>query len=668
MHPKPSTTACRLANYVQNWTQITQDRWILESIKGYKIPFLRKPYQWRHRKTRTCSSQDHQLMVGAKRSNGESGTRGKPIHLNTFPSRKRKWKQSVPTSNQPRVSEQICGIDILQDGKSAGGEGSTSTGGLYDEVRLEGCLLHSPSSQGTLALPPVPLSREPKGVSVPTVRPFISPTSLYEDTEASSSSPSVIGNPGSVLPSLSLSLHQDKDKLLTIFHQVLELLQNIVFTVKREKCSAFPTRQLVFLGALLDSMRMILSLPPEKLTAITMAAKEIQQMQNTSLKELSTLLGRMNHAAQTGIWMAPLHYRSLQRDQIKALHLTNNRPELAQITISQSSMEELSWWTSPDLQGLNGQQLQTPPFEITVSTDASLLGWGATWPGTTIGGRWLPKEAQSHKPTGAKGSTSSTFGSLQVMHSTPETCSPTDVPTAVAYVNKRGGTRSRSLSLQATDLWAVVLKASSWVTAKHIPGTSNDVADTASRHFDSHLEWTLQLEDYQPDVFATRVNNQLPQYVSRYPDPGAITTDAFLCDWSQWRSWIYPPLVLIPRILNKIRTDKATALILAPHWKGQSWFPSLLEMLVDYPRQLPQQPGLIMLPFEPETEHPLQHKLHLTVWPVSGNVSIREDFHERLRTYFCHRGAKRPKNATQGHGELGQAGVLHGVSVPLLPL
>ena len=63
-----------------------------------------------------------------------------------------------------------------------------------------------------------------------------------------------------------------------------------------------------------------------------------------------------------------------------------------------------------------------------------------------------------------------------------------DNTTAVAYVNKRGGTRSRSLSLQATDLWAVVLKASSWVTAKHIPGTSNDVADTASRHFDSHLE------------------------------------------------------------------------------------------------------------------------------------------------------------------------------------
>ena len=226
--------------------------------------------------------------------------------------------------------------------------------------------------------------------------------------------------------------------------------------------------------------------------------------------------------------------------------------------------------------------------------------------------------------------------------------------TAVAYVNKTGGTRSHSLSLLATDLWAMVLEARSWVTAEHIPGISNDVTDTASRQFDSQLEWTLH-EDifrrithrfYRPsvDLFASRFNNQLPQYVSRYPDPGALMTDAFLCNWSQWRSWIYPPVVLIPKILNKILTDQATVLILAPHWKEQSWFPSLLEMLVDYPRQLPQQPGVIMLPFEPETEHPLQHKLHLTVWPVSGNASIQEDFHQRLRKYFCHRGAKRPKN------------------------
>ena len=47
LHPLPhSTTACRLAQGVHNWERITQDPWILESVKGYKIPFVREPYQW----------------------------------------------------------------------------------------------------------------------------------------------------------------------------------------------------------------------------------------------------------------------------------------------------------------------------------------------------------------------------------------------------------------------------------------------------------------------------------------------------------------------------------------------------------------------------------------------------------------------------------------------
>ena len=212
---------------------------------------------------------------------------------------------------------------------------------------------------------------------------------------------------------------------------------------------------------------------------------------------------------------------------------------------------------------------------MTVSTDASLLGWGATWPGTTIGGRWLPEEAQAHinllELKAAYLALSALFSS-----STPvprHILLQMDNSTAVAYVNKRGGTRSHTL-LQATDLWAVVLSADSWVTAEHIPGTSNEVADTESRHFSHHSEWTLCRGTFQRithrfyrpavDLFASRVNNQLPQYVSRYPDPGAMAMDAFLCHWSRVRSWIFSPVVLIPRILSKLKADKATALVLPP--------------------------------------------------------------------------------------------------------
>ena len=117
-----------------------------------------------------------------------------------------------------------------------------------------------------------------------------------------------------------LLLHQNKDELWKLFHQVLDLLQNLGFTVKREKCSADPTQQLIFLGGLLNSMAMTLSLPLRKLSAITTTAREYLQLHETSLQTLSTLLGQMNHASQTGLWTAPLYYRSLQRDHIKALH------------------------------------------------------------------------------------------------------------------------------------------------------------------------------------------------------------------------------------------------------------------------------------------------------------------------------------------------------------
>ena len=42
--------AGRLANHVKNWATITKDRWILDTVKGYKINFVTVPYQsrWPH--------------------------------------------------------------------------------------------------------------------------------------------------------------------------------------------------------------------------------------------------------------------------------------------------------------------------------------------------------------------------------------------------------------------------------------------------------------------------------------------------------------------------------------------------------------------------------------------------------------------------------------------
>ena len=60
--PPTNISATRLQFFVQNWKQITQDTWTLQTIQGYKIPFCRRPRQWRMRVTRVkCLSDAYHM-------------------------------------------------------------------------------------------------------------------------------------------------------------------------------------------------------------------------------------------------------------------------------------------------------------------------------------------------------------------------------------------------------------------------------------------------------------------------------------------------------------------------------------------------------------------------------------------------------------------------------
>ena len=60
-----------------------------------------------------------------------------------------------------------------------------------------------------------------------------------------------------------------------------------------------------------------------------------------------------------------------------------------------------------------------------------------------------------------------------------------------------GGTHSPALTTQELELWAVALEAGVSLTAQHIPGIQNGVADTASRQIKSRTEWTLDKGIFQ---------------------------------------------------------------------------------------------------------------------------------------------------------------------------
>ena len=83
------------------------------------------------------------------------------------------------------------------------------------------------------------------------------------------------------------------------------------------------------------------------------------------------------------------------------------------------------------------------------------------------------------------------------------------------------------------------------------------------------------------DLFASSLNAKLSRFVSWHPEPRAEVVNAFSINWSNLKCYVFPPFSLLPRVFRQISVDKALVLLIAPVWKTQSWYPLLLQLLVE---------------------------------------------------------------------------------------
>jgi hypothetical protein len=78
------------------------------------------------------------------------------------------------------------------------------------------------------------------------------------------------------------------------------------------------------------------------------------------------------------------------------------------------------------------------------------------------------------------------------------------------------------------------------------------------------------------DWFASCDNAQLPRFCA-WPEgtTGAECIDAFQQDWSCVPGYMCPLFALLPKVLKKIRDEKAQMVIVHPNWPGALWAPTL---------------------------------------------------------------------------------------------
>ena len=426
------------------------------------------------------------------------------------------------------------------------------------------------------------------------------------------------------------------------YESCLEDLEDIIavfnsagFVINMKKSVLVPTHCIQFLGVLINSLDMTFGLNEEKIQGIHEDAVSLLQAGHVTPRMLAHFIGVIN-SVKLSLSFAALHIRSLQQSLISAVV---NLGWDGAIQLSEEAHADLRWWTE-NVRNVSFAPIhpQSPSFSI--ETDASMQGWGARWESESTGGTWTQKDLEESPHINSLELKAAFLAIQSFFKEKTECCVQIrmDNNAAVAYINHLGGTRSKRLNKYAIMLWNWCLERHIWLKADHIPGKSNVLADWESRHAHDSSDWKLKAEVAQMlfnsvlnctvDLFASRTNNQLPVYWSRRPDPHSKGVNAFSANWKEMTPYIFPPFCMIGRCLQKVLNEKCQALIIAPSWSNQPWYPQLLRMLFQRPILLPPSLDLILDPAG--QQHKLITSLQLAAWPVTGKLEQTTNFLQKL--------------------------------------
>lgn len=428
-----------------------------------------------------------------------------------------------------------------------------------------------------------------------------------------------------------------RDKLITDIACVKQTLLEAGFIINLKKSHLVPSQNLIFLGAHIRSDKACVQLPVEKHATLLDLIAQFRVGEPQPARKFLSLLGLMGYMIPM-VKFCRLFRRPIQLYLFQYwLGKRRNWDEL--VPVLPSLLGHLQWWVDPQ-NVFQGCPLVRPEPEQVVTTDASTLrGWGGHMGNMEVQGCWEPHFRAYHINVLELEAVSRSLRHFQKFLEGKVVLVRSDSSTVVSYLNKEGGTRSRTLCERTIQLllWAKDNKIS--IRAEFVPGKSNSRADKLSREFVSQLEWRLKPQVVQQvfnllgfpwiDLFASQENAQLPVYCSRTPEEGAYQVDCMSMTWQGLFGYAFPPLCLIPPVLQKVVRFRATIILIAPMWSRRSWYSTLLELLADMPLVLPTPPDLLSQQ-EGKLHHPNPEKLNLLAWRVSGVASEREAFRRML--------------------------------------
>ena len=657
----------RLAQFYCSWSNFTSDIWVLQAVRGYKIEFVCEPFQVNKPHGIVFSDEEKKLIDLEVQKMLQKGA----IRRASFDPRQfisnlfiipKKCGDLRPVINLKPLNEfvqyhhfKMEGLNTLLDLLS-GSE-------FFTTIDLKDAYFSIPihadhykylrfewnSTLFEFICLPFGLSSAPR-VFTKVLKPFVAS----------------IRNKG-----IRLVIYLDDMAIISSSRElssqeaaiVVQILESLGFIINREKSVLIPSQKIVFLGYVIDSVAMTVSLPEEKLNKLKEQTLSLSRKPQCSIRELAHVIGLIV-SSFPAIKSARLYYCDLEVCKLAALSSSDGDYN-AIVYLSQLARDSLRWFVV-NSHLYNGTRISKPSKVMTMTTDASHLGWGVVCDGVSSSGLWSSKEQAMH--INWLELSAVLFGVKCFVHS--HNCLVKvfcDNSTAVTYINNLGG-MVPSLHAVSKSIWEWCFAHHCVLEAFHIPGSSNLQADSLSRQYNRNLEWKLHPTVFKwisnslfvPDIdlFASRLNFQTSVYVSWCPDPGAWAVDAFSFCWREFKPYIFPPFSLLGRILTKLKVEEVPdALVIAPWWPIAHWYPPLLQLLVQRPILLPQWDELLTLPQE-DFLHPLKDVMRLAAWHVSGITYRSEEFLQGQPAMCSSHGVQGQKSSTQRLGNVFVAGVI----------
>lgn len=388
------------------------------------------------------------------------------------------------------------------------------------------------------------------------------------------------------------------------------ILQRAGFIRAKLKCSEEFATRVQMLGFVIDTIRQQVEVPEEKLkSTLALLERNVPQqaaLEGTAIKlhTLQSLIGKLTHLTVAAPAI-PLFLRETH-DVISV--------QAPCFAVLSSVVIHLSKYACADLREL--LQLKTWcrltkwesafPNKVSLTTDASGLGWGAC---TIIGGI----------PVGDFGGTFPVFAKQEIAIHVKERLAvqyalrllPANITDAylrvhvdneiVRHTLLKGQKRDVESREFAKHLLKFQLERNIIIKVFRIDTKSNVRADWISRlrwrigrpitldgaelmlarHVFMRIQILLSIK-FTVDAFASKDNRQLWRYVAirdNKVDP-PIAVNAFTCSFKREVVYANPPHVIIPAVWRHFKSCKATGVMIVPHKPAAEWWPRVITQSV----------------------------------------------------------------------------------------